>query len=287
MTGRTESETIARRGAHALPKEFRPDGDFAFRSYGLRIGIRTDRSDVLARIIPHLPPGWERVSAARVERLYVLESRAPSPNAGHVLSVNARRILQAEDLDDAIAVLALDLRLYIAEHARDRIFVHAGVVGWRGRAIVIPGHSSSGKTTLVHALVRCGATYYSDEYAVFDRRGRVHPFPTPLFLLRDGHKRHVPIEALGGSAGATPLPVGLVVITAYDPARRWRPRRLSPGEALLELLAHTVPARRRPASALAALSRAVAQALVLKGKRGEAEPTAREILDRCTPWEET
>jgi hypothetical protein len=34
--------------------------------------------------------------------------------------------------------------------------------------------SYSGKTTLVSELIRAGATYYSDEYAVIDERGRVH-----------------------------------------------------------------------------------------------------------------
>jgi hypothetical protein len=31
----------------------------------------------------------------------------------------------------------------------------------------------------VAELVRAGATYYSDEFAVLDSRGRVHPFPRP------------------------------------------------------------------------------------------------------------
>ena len=43
------------------------------------------------------------------------------------------------------------------------------IVTWgRGRAIVIPGRTFSGKSTLVAELVRAGATYYSDEYAVED-----------------------------------------------------------------------------------------------------------------------
>jgi hypothetical protein len=65
----------------------------------------------------------------------------------------------------------------VAENARRWIFVHAGVVAWRGQAIVIPGATQSGKTSLVAALVRAGAEYFSDEYAVFDARGRVHPLP--------------------------------------------------------------------------------------------------------------
>jgi len=73
-----------------------------------------------------------------------------------------------------------DLQLYVAEMAPRRLFVHAGVVGWRGQAIIIPGRTFTGKTTLVAALVKAGATYYSDEYAVLDVRGRVHPYARPL-----------------------------------------------------------------------------------------------------------
>jgi uridine kinase len=41
--------------------------------------------------------------------------------------------------------------------------------------IAIPGRSFSGKTSLVTALVRAGAVYYSDEFAVIDRDGLVRP----------------------------------------------------------------------------------------------------------------
>ena len=168
--------------------------------------------------------------------------------------------------------------------ARRRLFVHAGVVGWRGRAIVIPGASLSGKSSLVAALVRAGATYYSDysdEYAVFDARGRVHPFPTAL-SIRDGTNgkpRRCAVEALGGRSGVAPLPVGLVVITTYRAGAAWRGRPLSPGRAMLELLRHTVPARRRPRSAIATLRTVAASATVLKGVRGEAEPMRAWLLE--------
>ena len=78
------------------------------------------------------------------------------------------------------------LQLYVAEWARRRIFVHAGVVGWRGRAILVPGRSFSGKTALIAAFVRAGATYYSDEYAVLDAKGRVHPYPRRLSIRSEG-----------------------------------------------------------------------------------------------------
>jgi len=86
-------------------------------------------------------------------------------------------------------------------------------------------------------------------------------------------------EELGGVAGIGPLPVGLVLITRFVSGSRFRPRPLSAGRAVLDLLAHTLPARRRPGRVLDALTQAVAQASVLRSKRGEAEETARQILE--------
>ncbi len=162
--------------------------------------------------------------------------------------------------------------------------MHAGVVGWRGRAIVIPGHSFAGKSTLVAALVRAGATYYSDEYAVFDAHGRVHPYARPL-ALRDetgGPSRKVQPEALGGPPGVKPLRVGLVVVTSYHAGASWRPRRLAPGRAVMALLANTVSIRRQPERSLATLRQVALEAPVLKGVRGEVEEMVDALLNKAS-----
>jgi hypothetical protein len=183
-------------------------------------------------------------------------------------------------LEQLFDPLESDLQMFVAEWARRRIFVHAGVVGWRGQAIVIPGHSLSGKSTLVAALVRAGATYYSDEYAVFDAQGCVHPYARRLSLRTENFGRPVRCdpETLGGRRGAKPLPVGLIAVSQYQSGASWRPRQLSPGQAALALLANTVPARRRPEAALAALQPVVSCAAALKGRRGEADETAAVLL---------
>src|SRR5262249_48159665 len=154
--------------------------------YGKRIGIRVSTPDVLARLPAHLPPGVSPVDFPIVDRLYSLRvgetHGARKVRQLNLLYAGAMRLARTHDLEDALAVLEHDIQLYLAESARGRLFVHAGVVGWRDRAIVLPGHSFSGKTTLVATLVRAGATYYSDEYAVFDRQGKVYPYARPLSL---------------------------------------------------------------------------------------------------------
>ena len=184
------------------------------------------------------------------------------------------------DLEEVFDALEAHVQLHVAEAAPRRRFVHAGVVGWRGEAILIPGRSHSGKSTLVAALVAAGATYYSDEYAVLDERGRVHPYPKPLSLRAAPGGRAIrhPVETLSRSAGSRPLPIGLMVVSHYKAGARWRPRRLSPGHGVLALLANTVSARRQPVAALATLQRVAANAIILKGGRGEASAVAPRLL---------
>jgi hypothetical protein len=193
------------------------------------------------------------------------------------------------DLEEVFKALESDLQLYVAENARRGLFVHAGVVGWRGSAIIIPGASFTGKSTLVAALVRAGATYYSDEYAILDRRGLVHPYPKQLLIRTGGPAppgRFWP-EALGGGSGVEPLPVASVIVTRYRSGAQWRPRALSLGRGVIALLGHTVSARRQPHLTLTTLSRALSQAAVQKGVRGEAEEMAETLLTGRTAIEGT
>ena len=134
----------------------------AFTTYGLRIGVRTNTPAILDRLPAVLPPGWRREDAPEVDRLYslVVGGAGPRPSVRryHILYADAGRLARSMDLDDVFARLEDDLRIYVADRARRRLFVHAGVVRWRSRAIVIPGASLSGKSCLVAALVRAGAT---------------------------------------------------------------------------------------------------------------------------------
>ncbi len=259
-----------------------------FVSYGRRVGIRVNDPQVLEHLAGFLPPGWKPAVSPIVDHLYSLLVGAAPPRSTlrrfNLLYAGPARLARTMHLDEVFESLESHLHRTIAEAARARLFVHAGVVGWRGRAIVLPGRTFSGKTTLVAALVRAGAAYYSDEYAVFDARGRVHPYPIALSIRDENGERprKCPAEALGGPLGAKPLPVGIVALSRYRPGGRWRPRLLSPGHAMLELLANTVAARRRPKGALATLQQVVSQAPILKGTRGEAEQmvgTLAEALD--------
>jgi hypothetical protein len=250
------------------------------------VRVRTDEAGLLASIAERLPPEWRRSKDARVGRLFSLiagdEGRARGVRRLSLLYSGATLLARTPDREAALDALASHVELYVAERSPRCVFVHAGAVGWRGRAVVIPGRSLSGKTTLVAELIKAGADYYSDEYAVLDREGLVHPYARPL-AVREGagckRSRRPPAD-FGARVGAAPLPVGMVVVSRYEEGARWRPRRLSHGGGLLEMLANTVSARLSPARVMNALSRVVAEADLLAGSRGDAARAAEAILRR-------
>ncbi len=250
-------------------------------SYGVRVGIRVNQPGALERIKEFLPQGWKTASSPIVDHLFSAyfggDGKRPGVRRYSLLYNGLARMLRTFDDEQIFKTLEANIRLTVAETARRRVFVHAGAVGWKGQAIVIPGRSFSGKTTLVAELVRAGATYYSDEYAVLDNQGRLHPFAKPLSIRQNGSGDQVdyPVEAFGGAAGKKPLPVGLVVVSNYKSGARWKPHSLSAGQGVLELLAHTISARRQPGVALQTLHQVASRASVLKGQRGE----ARQVVD--------
>lgn len=259
-------------------------------SYGVRAGIRANRKGTLDQILPYLPPGWKESRSPNVDRMYsfVIGDQARRGKARlNLVYADDSRIAGTPKLEQAINAFESDLQLFVAENAPRRVFIHAGVVGLRGKAIVIPGRSFSGKTSLVAALVKAGAIYYSDEYAVLDTLGRVHHYARPLSIRENGHlekPKKYRVETLGGRSGVKPLPVGMVVVSKYQAGARWRPRLLSEGEGALELMANTVSARRQPKAMLEAIRGVVSRAPVLKGVRGEAREIVEFILDRL--WAE-
>src|SRR6202140_208685 len=253
----------------------------SFTSYGVRVGVRVNDSAILPDVIARLPPGSKPGSFAVVDHLYsIIGSRANPYSKVRRLGLgywNLLRFARAREFEGVLDAFESHVQLTIAEYAPRRIFVHAGVVGWKDGAILIPGLSHSGKTTLVDQLIRAGATYYSDEYAVLDERGRVHPYPRALGMrLPNGQEsKRVRAEEIGAVVGSKPLRVGLVVSTSYKDGARWRPKQVTRGKGVLELMSNTVSARSQPELALTVLPVALESARILKGVRGE----AREIVE--------
>jgi hypothetical protein len=243
-------------------------------AYGVRIGIGAPSEQRLAQLRSILPPGARSVKQPLADVWYTVRpaTGAKADSAEMIGYEDGRLLVRSADYRTVLQTLESQLHLYVAEYAPLRVFVHAGVVGWKDRTVVIPGRTYSGKSTLVAALLRAGATYYSDEFAVVDSQGRVHPYAKPI-QIRDRYGVGRPVDArqLPAAVGTTPLKVGLVLVTRHREGARWRPTRISPGEGMLALLSNTVSAQREPRRALRSLQRLLDGARVLKGDRGEAD----------------
>ena len=247
--------------------------EYAIEVFGVRVALGASDPELLSHVAEVLPPGGRPIESSTVAWRYGLVREEAEYR---VVGACADDGLTSPDPEIATHLLDSIVRATIAQRAQDRIFIHAGAVAHHGRAIVLPGASMSGKTTLVAELVRAGATYYSDEYAVIDRDGLVHPYPKPLSLRESGN--FTPVESLGGVAGEQAVPAGLVVKTSYVPGAEWQPSLVSRTEAALTLLPHTIPVHERPAEALSAVTRLAAGAGVLAGDRGDAAEVAPRLL---------
>jgi hypothetical protein len=260
------------------PSEF----EFCLESYGVRVRIQASSRELLVE-------AEQAARKALLERLQIVEKCEAEHSFGISSDVSGTLYLfqnggqVSSDSSHPRFFKFFDslLRITIAEHAVDRVFIHAGVVGWKGKAIVIPANSFRGKTTLVAELVRNGALYYSDEYAVLDPAGLVHSFPRDLAVrYHDGEfrEKQVGVDAIGGDVGSEPLPVGLVLLTEYVEGAVWEPERLTQGQGMMEILPHTIPRIFNPEFSLKVLNTAVSDAIIVKSFRGEATGFATELL---------
>jgi hypothetical protein len=253
-----------------------------FEAFGVRISVRSAGGALTERI-------RETVTAALPADLVFL-SVDETQFAFEVIDLgdgefSARKaddwIIQRGELEQVLGRLSSHIRLTVAEYAPRHLFVHAGAVSWKGRGIIIPGTSYSGKTTLTAELVRRGAEYYSDEYAVIDELGFLHPFPKTLSMrgiIDEFQQVEIDVSEFGGSVAHESVPAGAVVLTRFREDARWKPRRLKPSLGILEVLKHTVPVRRFPARALTVLNRVAGNSVFLRANRGEAAKTAGALL---------
>jgi hypothetical protein len=241
--------------------------------YGVSLAIECPASEVTA-ITARLPLHSDAITESALTHRFALE---PS-NSKDMYRVRRGRSWKAppQPLDIALQTLEKQLHLCVAEHSMTRVFIHAGVVDMDGSTIVLPGFSHSGKSSLIWALVQAGAVYYSDEYAVIDEQGFIHPFGLPLHLRMPGGGRQFIIPNSVGSVAVVPH---VIAFTRYRRNALWQPRALRPSETMLQLLRHSIGIRRNPSFILPVLRKVSLHARGFMGLRGETADTLRWIQE--------
>jgi len=250
-------------------------------AYGVQIALRT-RIDLLdhlpAPLIPAAPS--ENSGDGQHARFEFDETRSAEGRPLFVIAEDGARLFAFSDVKVAARTLESRVHLQVAALTDQAVFVHAGVVAWRGRALILPGPSNSGKSSLVASLIAAGATYYSDEYAVIDLEGRIHPFPRQLRLRGAiGQESSAgPIASTVNGAALEPLQPAWIMNLRYRPDGIWDPKDLTPGQTLLALLENSVAVRRQSELTLRTLRLAVEPAMGWQSARGEADNATREIV---------
>jgi ketosteroid isomerase-like protein len=271
-------------GAWGMSAENRGPGLFLLEAFGCHIRIEGSDSDVLRLV-------WNTL---RTETCLEVCGE-PAPRADVVLRIQLLEVWHVEvwtdhglDSESGYATVEemmdsiLDLWHHpLALRTKDVTVVHAGVVAFGSRAVVFPGRSGAGKSTLIHMLVQRGATYLSDEFAMFDAGGGLHAFgkPISLRLPRLGAERdefngpslsehnnrlHVHVSA---PPARERFACAVILCVAFREGSVWQPQQMSRSEGYFELVRNTVTARIRPAEMMTSLSAALNGATVFRADR--------------------
>ncbi|MGI8812008.1 MAG: hypothetical protein ACR2IH_05710 [Pyrinomonadaceae bacterium] len=250
-----------------------------FESFGVSIRIEFDSPDAVEAcrvLLEDVLPGYCDFGTTTVpQHIFRVNWNKSSRDS---IYQDGRPLFLATPRETVLSVLGSRVRLLVAQFAKDFVFIHAGVVSWADRAIVIPGHSMQGKTTLVAAFVERGAKYYSDEYAIIDKDGSVHPFVKPLSVRRSDHKYKQHDVTVSGECGTTAIPVGMILDTKFKKGAKIRPKEMTNGSAMIALIQNTIPIRENPGYVLSVLKAAVDSAVLIRSPRGEADEAVQSLI---------
>lgn len=248
---------------------------FAVVFWGVPFAVEWTDPDLDQQMKPLLLPNWVPSPDLEPEAVFRLsqdEAGKPVLETPEIKSVHVQK-------PSLVDTLERRLQLYLGSTTKQAAFVHAGAVGWQGGAIVFPASSFSGKSSLTQAFLKAGATYLSDEYAIIDTEGMVNAFPRRLSIrIEDGKTKRVDASREGWPIAQGPLPLRALIASRFEAGATWQPSRISPGQAVMKMLANTVGARAEPQLAMKCLSNAVAKADCFESPRGEAEDTVPLIL---------
>jgi hypothetical protein len=266
-------ETVAR----AMDIEHVSTHSFGVRAFGCNIRVATTSLEAYTVLERYILPSLPRTDSA-ADQLDI-SVRVVQVGEQFQLSVDGVVVASADRAISLVPALIRVLDEAVIQRLTTLRAVHAGVVLWEGRALLLPGATRAGKSSLVAELLRRGATYFSDEYALIDTEGRVHPYPRPL-LLRNGCPDQFPVLAgeYNALVGDVPAPVGWILSLNYQPDAAWSVAMVEQSEGLLTLLRNTPHVLAESPDLVGTFQRAVAGATCYAGSRTEAVQAAGEIL---------
>lgn len=171
-----------------------------------------------------------------------------------------------------------ELALFAAERLAGLVAVHAGVLVVDGRAVLLPGVSHAGKSTLCSAALDAGVEVWSDEFALVDADGRVRGWRRPVRVRTGGGVVRRPLPPPRTEA---PVEVAGVACVVFDRAAvRTELVECDRLDAMSDVLMNTVCARTRPVESFEAARAVTSDAVLLRGTRADATEALHVLLER-------
>ncbi len=172
-------------------------GELAALLAGPGLHLRT--GPALTRIRSRAPAIAEHVARLYGEHRWVPDECAESTVQGRIgreplrpwrqrarLLIDGAPVMHPLAAGLAVPMLEWAMNWVVASRAHRHLLLHAAVAERGGRALLMPGASGAGKTTLCALLVARGWRLLSDEFAIIDpARGRGVTMPRPPYLKDD------------------------------------------------------------------------------------------------------
>ncbi|MBI3925855.1 MAG: hypothetical protein HY319_09970 [Armatimonadetes bacterium] len=226
--------------------------------FGLTIGIRTDRASLFPRLKESLPPGWKPSDAEQTDILLSFKAGGATQRKGvrnyYIVYTGWTTVVRTLNEEEALIGFDRLVEVELAAASRELTFVRAGAVSWNDAAVLICTPRDEHLTAAVDAFVAAGGRRMSDQFALVDAEGRIHPY---------------------GNGFAEPREPRLVLVVENLGTAGWRGRTLSPGKGTLSLIERTPSATVAPERALEVLPKVAMQSRVVQGKKGTPEELVR------------
>lgn len=171
-----------------------------------------------------------------------------------------RVIYQSANYQYLLEYLEYQIYNLLIDKLSNYYLIHAGVVSYNNKAILLPARAGGGKTTLIASLLKNGFRYLTDEIAIIDFHTlKVYPFPKPLNIKIGSlplfpnfepemeliNKRNINIKdkihhvlVNNGSIHPVdnPIPIKSTIFIQYKPKVDCRLRRISKACTIFELV---------------------------------------------------
>ena len=251
--------------------------EFGIEAYNCSIRTGCDSSEIHDVLQRYLFPTLPRSAAPPSPDIDLCVT---SSCEGFSVCVDHRLVASAATPQDAALAAIKSLDDLLVHRIETLRAVHAGAVLIEGRALLLPGSTHAGKSSLVAELLRRGASLLSDEYALIDNQGRTHSYPRPL-LLRNGRPQQALVlpEELDACFAANPGRIGWILALDYVAGGVWDIHKLSQSEAVMLLLRNTPHEMAQSPEMIDFFVRAVANAVCFEGRRGDAVDAATRVLE--------